>query len=186
MRHLLILILSILLLSSCNPIIKLMYGIKNPATETEESTVRYLERVGMQTNNIYALTENNYYTVASEIKIPSFYLFDANGNQIIVDEDCGALKTDFISNLNKDKTYNTTQTIKLEDIISNLVYLDGKPATKFRNNEIDYYLVIYWAQFIGRINKKSPAKWENAAFENENVSISVIKINMDFRDFWEN
>lgn len=114
MRHLLILILSILLLSSCNPIIKLMYGIKNPATETEESTVRYLERVGMQTNNIYALTENNYYIVASEVKIPSFYLFDANGNQIIVDVECGALKADFISNLNKDKTYNTTQCVVLK------------------------------------------------------------------------
>jgi hypothetical protein len=175
-----------MLISACNPIVKVLYGIKKPSVETKESTIRYIEKIGMETENNYALPENEYEILAAKVGIPTFYIFNADGNQIILETECGALKTEFIQDLDRNKSYKTESKINMDEFTSKLVFLDGKNANYTLHTDTDFYLIIYWAKFIGRVNKKSPAAWEKTAKHNKKANISIIKINMDFRNFWEN
>jgi hypothetical protein len=52
-------------------------------------------------------------------------------------------------------------------------------------NNADFYLLIYWNVWTGKLNKDHVKIWEDLARENKNCKIKVIKVNLDIQEYWE-
>ena len=48
----------------------------------------------------------------------------------------------------------------------------------------DYYLLIYWTVYIGKLNKHYEV-WDNLAKQNNKVKIKVINVNLDCQQYWD-
>lgn len=180
-------IFGILSLSSCKFVIKTFYGIKKPKIETEKSLKKYLKRKGINSNNIYAVSQNDFMQITKQIGgIPEILIFDKNGNNIMYKEEgqCNANAFDFIDNISKDMKFKYNNSLKLDNYISKLKYFNGKPATIDKSKDIDFYLFIFWARYTGRLNKNHVKIWEKLANNNTKCNIKVIKVNLDKQEWW--
>jgi hypothetical protein len=48
----------------------------------------------------------------------------------------------------------------------------------------DFYVLIYWNVWTGKLNKDQEKVWEDAAQNNKNAKIKVIKVNLDLQEHW--
>jgi hypothetical protein len=54
---------------------------------------------------------------------------------------------------------------------------DVKPA--------DFYLLIYWTVWSGKLNKDHVKIWEELAMKNQKCNVQVLKVNMDIQSSWD-
>ncbi len=183
-----LLIISLLIFaSSCTSVIRIMYGIKNPKPENQNTITEYLFKNNLNTDNVFVLDEKSHKKTSKNIGLPDFYIFNSEGMSIIFDSDknCPAIGPEIIEKLNLNDNYDLDTGLNLSDIIKNLRYLNGESAELSFSENYDFYIIIYWAKFIGKLNKKNVAVWENAANNNNEAQIKILKINMDIQEFWE-
>ncbi len=183
-----VLIFTILIfLFSCSSGIKIIYGIKDPKTENESSITEYMKKNKMITDNVFVPDENTYKSITQKTGLPDFFVFDNRGKLIIIESDkkCPATGTEFLEKLNPANDYNTNDEINLSEVIENLHYLNGNLAELTVSGNYDFFLVIYWAKFIGKLNQKYVTVWENTAHSNNFAKIKTFKINMDPQKFWD-
>ncbi len=181
-----LLIFLLLLLASCQPIMKAIYGIKKPDIENQESITKKALKFGLDTTNIVSVTSKDFPYVLKSTSIPNAAIYDSKGKYIEyrqTDTSCNAGLFDFIPKLNVSGTYNKPDSSSL-----------AEEWTKFRDlkgNEIslpdnaDFYLLIYWNVWTGKLNKDHVKIWEDLARENKNSKIKVIKVNLDIQEYWE-
>ena len=185
MRQLLV-FAAILVLASCQPIMKAIYGIKKPDIENRESITKKALKFGLDTTNIVSVTSKDFPYVLKSTSIPNAAIYDSKGKYIEyrqTDTSCNAGLFDFIPKLNVSGTYNKPDSTSL-----------AEEWTKFRNlkgnemslpNNADFYLLIYWNVWTGKLNKDHVKIWEDLARENKNCKIKVIKVNLDIQEYWE-
>ncbi|MBN2779083.1 MAG: hypothetical protein JXR36_15705 [Bacteroidales bacterium] len=183
----LIVILSMLfLLSSCKPIMYKLYGIKKPDVETEQSIKDKALKFGLDTSNIVTVNEYDFLQVMKGQGIPDGEIFDKNGHYINyrqTDSACNAGLFEFIPNLKTDTTFITNDSILLINKMNKFKDFNGKPLQEI--DEAEFYLLIYWTVWTGKLNKDHVKIWEDLALENQNCKIQVIKINLDMQDYWD-
>lgn len=173
------------LLVSCKPIMYKLYGVKKPDVETEQSIKDKALKFGLDTTNIVTVNEYDFLQVMKGQGIPDGEIFDKNGHFINyrqTDSACNAGLFEFIQNLKTDTTYLTNDSIILVNKMSKFRNFNGKPLQKI--DEADFYLLIYWTVWTGKLNKDHVKIWEDLAFENQNCKIKVIKVNLDMQDYW--
>ncbi|QOW10684.1 hypothetical protein Q73A0000_10010 [Kaistella flava (ex Peng et al. 2021)] len=182
-------ILVLTMFTNCQPIAKALTGISTPKEETTESILDFLEKAKMDTSNIFVVKdEKSYYPTLKLFSnsFPEALLFDKNGNELIYKEtvqSCNAGLFATIPNL------NTTSELKKGNLqIENVLNTYAVPLLK--NNVIletqcDYYLIINWGKFIGKLNRDHVKVWEDLAKANNKVKIKVIKLNIDLQKNWE-
>ena len=49
----------------------------------------------------------------------------------------------------------------------------------------DFYLIMYWAKWAGRVNKTKMLDWEDSINKKNNLNIKTIKVTTDYMNFWE-
>lgn len=186
MKKIIILSLTAVTLSSCQPIMKAIYGIKKPDIENQESITKKALKFGLDTTNIISVTSKDFPYVLKSTSIPNAAIYDSKGKYIEyrqTDTSCNAGLFDFIPKLNVSGTYNKPDSTSL-----------AEEWTKFRNlkgnemnlpNNADFYLLIYWNVWTGKLNKDHVKIWEDLARENKNCKIKVIKVNLDIQEYWE-
>jgi hypothetical protein len=186
MKNKLYLALSLFCLASCQPIMKAIYGIKKPDIENQESITKKALKFGLDTTNIVSVTSKDFPYVLKSTSIPNAAIYDSKGKYIEyrqTDTSCNAGLFDFIPKLNVSGTYNKPDSTSL-----------AEEWTKFRNlkgnemslpNNADFYLLIYWNVWTGKLNKDHVKIWEDLARENKNCKIKVIKVNLDIQEYWE-
>lgn len=186
-KHLLSLIvaLAVAIFFSCTAVMKKIYGIKKPSIESPESLKK--DALGFGFDTTYILTSNaekfldNFHGKG----IPDIDVFDSEGNYIEYrdsDTSCNAGLFKFIPELNTNKIYNKTGKKKLDEELSKFVDLYGKPHQI--EKDADFYLMVYWATWTGRLNKDHVAEWEQLVKENKNCKIKYIKVNLDMQTHW--
>ena len=102
MRQLLV-FAAILVLASCQPIMKAIYGIKKPDIENRESITKKALKFGLDTTNIVSVTSKDFPYVLKSTSIPNAAIYDSNGKYIEyrqTDTSCNAGLFDFIPKLN--------------------------------------------------------------------------------------
>jgi hypothetical protein len=180
------LIFSLLTLASCQPIMKAIYGIKKPDIENQESITKKALKFGLDTTNIVSVTSKDFPYVLKSTSIPNAAIYDSNGKYIEyrqTDTSCNAGLFDFIPKLNLSGTYNKPDSSSLVEEWTKFRDLKGN-AMNLPNNA-DFYLLIYWNVWTGKLNKDHVKIWEDLARENKNCKIKVIKINLDIQEYWE-
>jgi hypothetical protein len=61
--------------------------------------------------------------------------------------------------------------------------LNGNPLGRLES--ADFYVLIYWSVWTGKLNKVHVKVWEDAARNNQKSNIKVLKVNLDFQDHWD-
>ena len=181
-----ILLFSLLLLASCQPIMKAIYGIKKPDIENQESITKKALKFGLDTTNIVSVTSKAFPYVLKSTSIPNAAIYDSNGKYIEyrqTDTSCNAGLFDFIPKLSLSGTYNKPDSSSLAEEWTKFRDLKGNEMTL--PNNADFYLLIYWNVWTGKLNKDHVKIWEDLARENKNSKIKVIKVNLDIQEYWE-
>ena len=185
MRQLLV-FAAILALASCQPIMKAIYGIKKPDIENQESITKKALKFGLDTTNIVSVTSKDFPYVLKSTSIPNAAIYDSNGKYIEyrqTDTSCNAGLFDFIPKLNLSGTYNKPDSSSLAEEWTKFRDLKGNTMSLPKNT--DFYLLIYWNVWTGKLNKDHVKIWEDLARENKNCKIKVIKVNLDIQEYWE-
>jgi hypothetical protein len=177
-------ILTIVLMSSCNFILRTVAGVKKPKPETKESILKYTEKIGLQTEDTYVVNSlESFGAVGKKTSIPSVRIYNSNKELLgVISKDtnsCSGRAEDIIAQLNKETFYPVIDTLNLDTELKmfNLI------SEETNENNYDFYVTIYYAKWAGKLNKKI-AEWELAAFNNSNAKIKVIKLNTDLQEDW--
>ena len=186
MKKLIFLSLTVLVLSSCQPIMKAIYGIKKPDIENRESITKKALKFGLDTTNIVSVTSKDFPYVLKSTSIPNAAIYDSKGKYIEyrqTDTSCNAGLFDFIPKLNVSGTYNKPDSSSLAEEWTKFRDLKGNEMNL--PNNADFYLLIYWNVWTGKLNKDHVKIWEDLARDNKNCKIKVIKVNLDIQEYWE-
>jgi len=176
----------LLLNSSCQSILKKMYGVKDPEIENESTIIKTAIKYQLDTANIVTLNSKYFVKELNGRAIPNAAIYDNEGNYIeyrAADTSCNAGLFDFIPNLSIGSNYNKPDSAKLDAELKK--FLDLKGNSLNTPEAADFYVLIYWAVWTGKLNKDHVKIWEDAAKNNKNAKVKVIKVNMDFQEHWD-
>jgi hypothetical protein len=165
---------------------KAIYGIKKPDIENQESITKKALKFGLDTTNIVSVTSKDFPYVLKSTSIPNAAIYDSEGKYIEyrqTDTSCNAGLFDFIPKLSLAGIYNKPDSASLTEEWTKFRDLKGKTMLLRKNT--DFYLLIYWNVWTGKLNKDHVKIWEDLARENKNCKIKVIKVNLDIQEYWE-
>ncbi len=185
-KKIFIVLFSIIFLNSCRPVLMKYYGIKKPKIENEKSLIRKANKFGLDTTNILSVNSGDFLSVINGQGIPDAKIYDKHGNYIEYkenDSSCNAGLFEFIPELNLNTEYTIKDTPNFH--IEYAKYRDLKGNDIDKPNSADFYIVIYWTTWTGRLNKNHVKIWEELAKENTNCKLEVIKINLDMQEYWD-
>lgn len=185
MKIKLLLIASLAILVGCRPIMIKLYGIKDPAVENEKTIRKKALKYSLDTSNIATINSSDFLPVFKGKSIPDCSIYDRNGKYIEyrqTDTSCNAGLFPFISALNLTAKYNQADSAGLKTELGKFRDLKGN-ALKPQENA-DFYILIYWAVWTGKLNKDHVKQWEDLARANKNCKIKVVKVNMDIQEYW--
>lgn len=178
--------LAMIILSGCQPIMLKMYGIKDPDIENEKSIRRKALKLDMDTSNIVTVNSKDFLMELSAHGIPDGAIYDRNGRYIEyrqADTSCNAGLFQFIPALRLSDTYNQPDKA---DLFSEFTkFRDLKGNTIKAPTDADFYVLIYWTIWSGKLNKDHVKIWEDLARDNKNSRIKVVKVNLDIQEYWD-
>ena len=186
MKNKLILIFSLLILVSCQPIMMKLYGIKDPDIENEKTITKKALKYGLDTSNIVTVNSKEFLYVLNGQSIPDGAIYDRNGKYIEYRQtakSCNAGLFKFIPSLNLNDKYNQPDSTDLKTELNKFRDLKGNILKQ--PESADFYLLIYWTVWTGKLNKDHVKIWEDLARDNKNCKIKVIKVNLDIQEYWE-
>jgi hypothetical protein len=175
----------LLLLTCCTFLGKKMYGIKDPDIENRKTITEKALKFELDTTNIVA-TSIDHVMPALKGGVPEGAIFDSNGEYIeyrVTDTSCNAGLFQFIPDLALGKVYNKTGKTDLKTELSKFRDLSGGPLPA--PAPADFYVLIYWTVWTGKLNKDHVKIWEDLAKNNKNCRVHVIKVNLDVQENWE-
>lgn len=186
-----ILIISVVTISqSFGSIIKFLYGVHSPRVENAKSLLKTARKYELDTSHIATLDSKEFPHLLKEFRnsIPEAMIFDKQGRYIEYkanDSACNAGLFSFIPALDKNTKYTPDDKRMLKDRMGMLKDIHGKalPAS-FLNPDADFYVLISWAAFTGRLNKDHVHAWQNLAEHNTKAKIQVIEVNFDLQQWW--
>ena len=176
-------------LNGCVPVIKIINGFHHPKPEDKESLIHYLKKKNINADNILVYSDSiNYKKKFHEIRsVPEMQVFNADGTLIYYRDTaagCSAPAYEFTTMICSagDLMSNPSKTITLET--KNLLTLDNKPFVISKDGNYDFYVFIYWARFLGRLNKVKTKVWENNLKNVKGCKVLVYKVDMDWQKKW--
>lgn len=182
------LLLTVLLLPSCKFVMMKVYGIKNPRVENEKSIRKCARKYGLDTAALVTVNALDYRpTVKSLSGIPDAAIYDSEGKYIEyrqTDTSCNAGLFGFIPGLAPGGSYNHTGKANLSKELATLRTLKGQPLKAGYEGKADFYILIYWVAYAGRLNKDHVKAWQDLAAQNTKAKIKVIEVNLDFQEHW--
>ena len=163
-----------------------MYGIKNPEIENEATIIKKALKFGLDTSNIVTVNSRDFPQVLRGKSIPDAAFYDKNGQYIEyrqTDTSCNAGLFQFIPALSLTNKYNQPDSARLDTEWQKLRDLKGNKLAI--QEKADFYLLIYWTVWTGKLNKDHVKIWEELANKNRNCKIKVIKVNLDMQSYWD-
>jgi len=163
-----------------------LYGIKDPDIENEKTIKKKALKCELDTSNIVTVNSKEFLFVFSGKGIPDGAIYDRNGKYIEyrqTDTSCNAGLFQFIPTLNLSDKYNQPDSSDLKTELNKFRNLKG--ITLSQTEPADFYLLIYWTLWTGKLNKNHVKIWEDLARDNKNCKIKVIKVNLDIQEYWD-
>jgi len=90
----------------------------------------------------------------------------------------------FIKNLRSNASYQIDTTFRYQDLLQHIIPLVQSDSATFDENSCDYFIVITWAMFVGKLNERLFAA-DEAAMENRQVRTKIIFLNVDMQKNWK-
>ena len=187
-----VVLILILILSSCGLLItqKVLLGVRKPTIQSTDKILKFLAKnTHLASTMTLSKVEFLHKITQSSNYFAKWEIFDKNGNILIPTDsnirNCNGYTHSFFKNLPNSKySVDTSRNIFLDSTITNgLTQLNRTKAEIEKSDKNDYYLVIYWSTFMGKYSSDL-FELEKIARNNKLISISTLKINMDFKDYY--
>ncbi len=196
----LISIIVVLLLCGCQPVLRVIFGVKNPKIENKTTLENFIDKKGLEIdlNKTYFLKELSSYYALQEVrdrglKIPDVYLFNETGFLIQeqLDSVCFVardLKVEEYKNY-YEKVFSTDtippeKLYHLDDLIKHLADGDGNRLKEIQTNN-KKTAIILWAKFLGKkLNRKFVEESQDLLLETQ-LDLNIYYLNLDPQEFWE-
>lgn len=166
----------------------LIYGVKKPRQISTQKIEKKAIELGIDTSALFAIRSGQYPKVLNEVKsFPNIRIYDKAGNMYNYrenPEECKSMADDFIRNLRLDSTYNSVNDSSFFRLSLQLEGLRGRQFNIASLPEADFYAFIFWATFLGKMNKNDVVPWTNLAKENRRAKIHLIYVSCDLREEW--
>jgi hypothetical protein len=185
MKKIAIILFSTFFFLSCQPNLKKIYGIKDPEIESEKTILKAAKKYKLDSTNILTVNSKDFLYVLNGQSIPDAAIYDKNGKYIEyrqTDTSCNAGLFQFIPSLNLTDLYNQPDSSDLKSELKKYRDLKGNDLKILES--ADFYVIIYWAVWTGKLNKDHVKIWEDLAKENKNTKIKVLKVNLDLQSWW--
>lgn len=177
------------LVSSCKPVLYTVYGIKKPDPVSTAYIVKKANRLNLETYTLYGIRPEKYPLVINRIStLPNVVIYDKHHRALNwkkTEDACKAGVADFIAQLNGDSNANFTSDTTFREAEKELVELHtGTPLALQELPEADYYVFVYWATFLGRLNREYLTDWLAATRQNSQASFHFVFVTGDLRKEW--
>ena len=162
-----------------------MYGIKKPDIESPATLAKAHNKFGIDNDNVVCVNSRDFLLTLKNQGIPDASIFDRNGKYIEyrqTDTSCNAGLFKFIPDLSKDGQYQQPDTLSLQNLFEKFYTLNGKKASY--PSEADFYVLIYYTIWTGKLNKDHVKIWEELAKANQKAKVKVVKVNLDMQSWW--
>ena len=180
-----LILLSEVVLSSCKPIVMKINNVTKPQFVTESQTVDFLKKKGITDESTFFVCKDSASIISLIMKVqalPSANFFNKNGNLLYYAEtSCTGKAKECAESLTKSSLNRVDPSYNFSDVIKSIKPEPGN--FPFRLADYDYIVVLYWATYLGMLNKHA---FEIAAVLNQNhaLKIKVIYVNVDFQKSW--
>lgn len=164
--------------------IKAVTGARDVKTKTESQLLKYERRKGLQTDNNYyindSLTWVNYLQRVIDDKLQYMEVYDKNGYMLPPYDTghCPAPIYRYINNI-----CNFPQEPLRDSLLSvrmaMLSPFKATTTTSFNPSEYDYSIIIYYARFLGIMNKNYARTYEQLLRDQKDCKIQYIKVALD-------
>ena len=177
---------------SCSFYLRKMYSIHSPKIKTQNSTLAYLQKHNATTDFLLIAKDttdlNNTLNVLKSF--PDAYFYNKDGYFLDYREtptSCNAGVSVFIDGLKNASQQISDTTRTLNAMLLNKINLNTQSS--FSTNDLpkaDYYVLITWAEYMGKLNKEKSFDWLTHIHEANQQGITIVPIllNLDYYDFW--
>ena len=174
---------------SCTRLLLFVTGGHLPEEEDQSSITAYAIRTGLRTDNLYTFRDssglNDFQRTIGKLPEISFYYRNSFLMKIRTEDDCHKTIEKIIDSLNAGTNYALDSLNRFQDLVSGICHLDGSPVHPEDTAKADFNVVIYWATYIGKINKRNTLVWEEKLYEKgKELGINVLKVDCDTQEAW--
>jgi len=189
MRKLLVFLTALILLTGCTPVLKTLYGIKNPKLTTTEKTKEFLSKKNIGRKDIYFKNAKYFAKTANaSFKIPGAVFYNRNGQEVVfrnTAKECTNDITLFIENISTLNTLPTKEGLHLNELLQYVVDSNGNSIAI--DKDADAIVFINWSTYMGKLNK-TVFEWTDIIQKipkNSNVKVDYYLLSFDLLEKWE-
>lgn len=182
MRQFVFLLIIKNIITSCNPILLKLYGIKtNPKAKSKSQIVKYAIRNNFDTSILYFNNASILKSIFNLENSPNVMLVFNPKGYLIKDTSSGSCKgrkLDNLSNMLRNTQYliDPTHTI---DSLGKALTLQNKSKGDLELGIYDYYIILSWATYAGKLNRQNYQQAMQIIQTLNNIRVKVIAINLD-------
>lgn len=187
MKKTCILFFAVILLSSCQPVLRMVWGAKEPKYESEADLEAYLQSSGLFPKYSFTLDSLDWNKVfnAKGRTFPDLLLFDTVGNRIPDKNMCIPYSQNFVDTLISTHNRNFIKTnsyLTFHDYEKMFRNYSGQKVTVSNNN--NYKAIVIWAAFLGR--RKGLKKLKKVIYyvQHSKYPIALYFLNTDLQTYW--
>ena len=174
---------------SCTRLLLFVTGGHLPEEEDQSSLTAYAIKTGLRTDNLYAFRDsaglNDFHRTIGKLPEISFYYRKSFLMKVRNPEDCHKTIEGIIDSLDAGRPYALDSLNSFRDLISKICRLDSSPVQPEDTAQADFSVVLYWAPYVGKINKRNTLVWEEKVYEKgKELGINVLKVDCDTQEAW--
>ncbi len=183
------LLLMLLSISGCSPALKLYYGYHDPKPEDKESLTKYLNKKGINADNILVFKDSmSLFRRMKEINdFPSIRVFNKGGILVYYKDTsilCNSPAYEFTDSICSRINLRTNASKTITSELKGLLSLENQKIDVKTDDQYDYYVFIYWCRFEGRLNKSHVKVWENNLQTVKGCRVKIYKVDLDLQKTW--
>jgi hypothetical protein len=171
---------------SCKSLLFKLKGVKSPKLETAQSVYDYLQKHYQGTLKYLFVPRDSasfYSTFSSFPDFPGVGFVNSKGQLIIYSDTnyCSGTAQKFATGLEDPESYPTDPFFKLTTFME-MLQRAGPESTE-NDEPYDCILIVFWAKYLGSINKPGFDVAEGLE-KNSRVRSRIYFINLDFQEQW--
>ena len=174
-------------MSSCLPVVKMHYGIKQPKNETSHSIFEYLVDHYYPLCSQYIFKDSaSFFEMYKEHKktVLTTIIVDKNYKMIAPDTTkCQWSGGYFVRRLKTDTIYATDSSLDVRSLLSKIISTADSTSVNFAKDDFDFLVINTWGKFLGKYNERLFATSEEVK-KRKDLRIKVINLNLDMQKSW--